>query len=193
MKKIKWILDPTHSEILFKVKHLMITTVTGHFGIFKAEATTGDDNFNHTTEISFTADVHSVYTNNVQRDEHLKSPDFFNAEVYQQIKFSAKDYDAAKAELNGDLTIRGITKPITLRAEFMGTTKDPMGQTRAGFSLKGKVSRKDFGLHWNVLTEAGGVIVGDEVGIYAEIQLIKEQAKTEEPVTEKMAEEQASV
>ncbi|HSU27916.1 MAG TPA: YceI family protein [Chitinophagaceae bacterium] len=187
MKKTKWILDPMHSEILFKVKHLMLTTVTGHFGSFKAEATTEDDAFNRTTDISFTADVDSLYTNNSQRDNHLKSPDFFNAEQYPKLEFAAKDYDAARGELKGDLTIRGITKPVIFKAAFSGTTADPYGQTKAGFSLSGKLNRKDFGLHWNTLTEAGGVVVGDEVKIFAEIQFTREAAKSEEPVKETAA------
>jgi polyisoprenoid-binding protein YceI len=189
MKKIKWILDPMHSEILFKVKHLMITTVTGHFGTFKAEAITEGDNFNRTTDIRFTADVHSLYTNNSQRDAHLRSPDFFNADVYPLLTFTAKEYNPDEAELTGELTIRDITRPITLQAEFSGTTTDPLGQIRAGFSLEGKLNRKDFGLHWNILTEAGGVVVGDEVKISAEIQFTKEEAKPEGQGTEEMVKE----
>jgi len=110
MKKVKWILDPMHSEIMFKVKHLMITTVTGHFGTFNAEATTGDDNFNQATEISFNADVNSIYTNNAQRDTHLKSPDFFDAGMYPRLEFTAKNYNAADGELKGDLIIRDHQK-----------------------------------------------------------------------------------
>lgn len=178
MNKIKWTLDPMHSEILFKVKHLMLTRVTGHFGSFKAEATTEGDDFNQTSAISFIAEVNSLYTNNGQRDNHLKSPDFFNADEFPELKFEANTFDASKGQLKGDLTIRGITKPITFQTEFNGTTKDPMGMTKAGFSLQGKLNRKEFGLHWNALTEAGGVVVADEVKILAEIQFVKQQGES---------------
>ena len=179
MKTIKWTLDPMHSEILFKVKHLMLTTVTGYFGSFKAEAITEDEDFNHTRDIHFTADVNTIHTNNTQRDNHLKSPDFFNAEEFPELKFIAKTFNASEGKLSGDLAIRGITKPVILQAEFSGVTIDPIGQVKAGFSLQGKLSRKDFGLHWNALTEAGGVVVGDEVKIFAEIQFTKEVEKPE--------------
>jgi len=193
MKKKKWVLDPMHSEILFKVKHLMITTVTGHFGAFEAEATTEGDNFDRTAGISFIADIHSIYTNNTQRDEHLKSPDFFNADRYPKLKFTAKEYHAANGELKGDLTIRDITKPITFQVEFNGIAKDPMGQVKAGFSLHGKISRKEFGLQWSAVTEAGAVVVGDEVKIIADIQFTNTQAGTEDRGTEIMTEEKINV
>ena len=180
MKKINWKLDPMHSEIQFKVKHLMLTTVTGHFRSFKAEAATEEDGFNQATDISFTADVNSLDTNNSQRDNHLKSPDFFNAAEFPELKFVAKTFSASGGQLKGELTMRGITKPVTFQVEFHGTTTDPIGQTKAGFSLNGKLSRKEFGLHWNALTEARGVVVGDEVKIFAEIQFTREAEKLQE-------------
>lgn len=173
---VKWKLDPTHSEVQFKVKHLMITTVTGYFQQFDAEAETENDDFNTASKIDFTADINSINTNNEQRDAHLKSPDFFNADEYAQLKFSGKKFEGNgdDAKLHGDLTIRGITKPITLNVEFGGIAVDPYGQTKAGFTVAGKISRKEYGLTWSAVTEAGAVVVSDDIRILAEIQLVKQ-------------------
>lgn len=171
-----WKIDPTHSEVQFKVKHLMITTVTGYFQSFDLEVETEGDDFNTASRIEFTADINSINTNNEQRDTHLKSADFFNAEEHSQLKFVGKGYSSNGDEgtLQGDLTIRGTTKPITLKVEFGGIVVDPYGQTKAGFTVSGKISRKDFGLTWNAVTEAGAVVVSDDIKILAEIQLIKQ-------------------
>jgi len=176
MSNIKWAIDPTHSEITFKVKHLMITTVTGHFKKFDLEVETETDDFNTTKKIEFSADINSVDTNNEQRDAHLKSADFFNGEEDPKILFSGKSYqvDGDEGELSGDLTIRGITKPVTFKVEYGGTVVDPYGQTKAGFTVTGKLSRKEFGLTWNAVTEAGSVVVSDDVKINVEVQLIKQ-------------------
>ena len=173
---IKWKIDPTHSEIQFKVKHLMITTVTGYFKTFDLEVKTETEDFNTATSIVFTADINSIDTNNVQRDTHLKSADFFDAENHGQLKFVGRKYQASGDEstLTGDLTIRGITKPITLNVDFGGTVVDPWGQLKAGFTISGKVSRKEFGLVWSGVTEAGQVVVSDEIKIQAEIQLVRQ-------------------
>jgi polyisoprenoid-binding protein YceI len=173
---IKWKVDPAHSEIQFRVKHLMITTVTGHFKKFDLEVETESDDFNTTKRIEFTAEVDSIDTNNPQRDAHLKSADFFDSEAHREIKFIGKKYEASgnTAKLHGDLTIRGITKPITLNVEFGGIAVDPYGQTKAGFTINGKISRKEFGLVWNAITEAGQIVVSDEIRIQAETQLIKQ-------------------
>ena len=173
---ITWKVDPAHSEIKFRVKHLMITTVTGYFRKFDCEVKTDTDDFNSTTSVVFTADINSIDTNNEQRDTHLKSDDFFNAGEYGEVKFVATRYQTlgAEATLQGDLTIRGITKPISLDVEYAGTVVDPYGQTKAGFTVKGKISRKEFGLMWNAVTEAGSVVVSDEVKIDVEIQLVKQ-------------------
>ena len=173
---IKWKIDPAHSEIQFKVKHLMITTVTGYFRKFDLEVETETEDFNTTRRIEFTADIDSIDTNNEQRDTHLKSPDFFNAEEHGQLRFSGKKYESSgdEAKLHGDLTIRGNTKPITLNVEFGGMVVDPYGQTTAGFTVTGKVSRKEIGLLWNAVTEAGSVVVSDEIRIHAEVQVIKQ-------------------
>ncbi|HVG17016.1 MAG TPA: YceI family protein [Chitinophagaceae bacterium] len=176
MANIKWKSDPAHSEILFKVKHLMITTVTGYFKKFDVEVETETDDFATASSIVFTADINSLDTNNHQRDTHLKSSDFFNAEEHAQLTFKASAYETRgdEAQLNGDLTIRGVTKPVTVHVEFGGMVVDPYGQTKAGFTLDGKISRKEFGLTWNAVTEAGQVVVGDEIKIHAEIQLIRQ-------------------
>jgi polyisoprenoid-binding protein YceI len=180
----KWKIDPAHSEIQFKVKHLMITTVTGYFKKFDLEVETEGDDFNTASRIEFTADVNSIDTNNEQRNTHLRSSDFFDAASHEQIRFVGKQYDGDgdEAKLMGDLTIRGVTKPITVNVEFGGIVVDPYGQTKAGFTVKGKLNRKDFGLVWGAVTEAGQVVVSDEIKIHAEIQLVK--IKTLEPSAE---------
>lgn len=173
---VTWKLDPTHSEVQFKVKHLMITTVTGYFKTFDLEVITENDDFTTASKIEFTADINSIDTNNQQRDTHLKSADFFDVENYPQIKFVGKNYKSTGDEgtLQGDLTIRGTTKPLTVNVEFGGIVVDPYGQTKAGFTVSGKLSRKEFGLTWNAVTEAGQVVVSDEIKLHAEIQLIKQ-------------------
>ena len=172
-----WALDPTHSEVQFKIKHLMITNVTGSFNIFTVSAKTEDEDFTK-AKISFTADVNSISTNNEQRDGHLKSADFFDAEKFPQIKFEATktenvDNDGSY-ELYGDLTIRDVTKNVKLSVEFGGVVKDMYGNTKAGFTINSKINRKDFGLTWSGLTEAGGVVVSEDVKIACEIQLIEQ-------------------
>ena len=176
MASIKWAIDPTHSEVLFKVKHLMITTVTGSFKKFDLNVETETDDFTTARNLEFTADIESINTNNEQRDTHLKSADFFNGSEYSQLRFVGKKYEGTgdEAKLHGDLTIRGITKPITVNVEFGGIVVDPYGQTKAGFTVNGKISRKEFGLTWNAVTEAGSVVVSDEVKVHAEIQLVKQ-------------------
>jgi polyisoprenoid-binding protein YceI len=173
---ITWKVDPTHSEVQFKVKHLMITTVTGYFQTFDLEVETNTEEFNTASKIEFTADINSINTNNEQRDTHLKSPDFFNEEEHKQLTFSGKKYEAngEHAKLHGDLTIRSTTKPIVLNVEFGGIVTDPYGQTKAGFTITGKISRKEYGLVWNAVTEAGAVVVSDDIRINAEIQLVKQ-------------------
>lgn len=173
---ITWKIDPAHSEIQFKVKHLMITTVTGYFKKFDLSVETEKDDFDTASKIEFTADIDSIETNNAQRDTHLKSADFFDAENHAQLKFVGKKFNANGDEgtLEGDLTIRGVTKPITVKVEYGGSVVDPYGQTKAGFTVTGKISRKEFGLLWNAATEAGQIVVSDEIKIHCEIQLIKQ-------------------
>jgi polyisoprenoid-binding protein YceI len=173
---ITWKIDPAHSEIQFKVKHLMITTVTGYFRKFDLIVETENDDFNTASRIEFTADIDSIDTNNEQRDTHLKSADFFNAEEHGQIKFVGKKYESSgdTAKLHGDLTIRGTTKPVTVNVEFGGIVVDPYGQTKAGFTVAGKINRKEFGLTWDAVTEAGQVVVSNEIRLHAEIQVVKQ-------------------
>lgn len=176
MSLTKWSLDPTHSEINFKIKHLMISTVTGQFKKFNLVGETETDDFNTAKKIEFTADIDSIDTNNEQRDAHLKSADFFNAEQHAQIFFSGTKYEGEgeDGKLHGNLTIAGITQPITLNVEFGGIAVDPYGQTKAGFTVTGKISRKEFGITYGAVTETGGVLLGDEIKINAEIQLVKQ-------------------
>jgi polyisoprenoid-binding protein YceI len=177
MAKFKWILDPTHSEVQFKIKHLMITNVTGEFDVFNVSVETEGEDF-MTAKIEFTADVSSITTKNEQRDGHLKSPDFFDAEHFPQIKFVATRYENVDQdgsyELYGDLTIRNITKSVRLEVEFGGVIKDPWGNTRAGFTINGKINRREFGLHWNATTEAGGLVVAEDVRIHCNVEFIKQ-------------------
>jgi len=171
-----WVLDPAHSEIQFKVKHLMITNVTGHFSDFAVTATTDGDDFTKGS-IQFTAEVGSLSTGNEMRDGHLKSPDFFDAANHPQVKFTATRFEKsgdANYVLYGDLTLRETTKNIKLDVESGGVVKDGYGNTKAGFSVSGKIKRKEFGLNWDSVTEAGGVVVSDEVRIHCEIQLIEQ-------------------
>jgi polyisoprenoid-binding protein YceI len=174
---ITWKADPMHTEIQFKVKHLMITTVTGYFSSFDIEAESETEEFNSAKKVVFTADVNSISTNNEQRDTHLKSPDFFDAANHSELRFEATNYEQVSGndyKLHGDLTIRGTTKPITVNVEFGGIVVDPYGQTKAGFTVTGKINRKDFGLTWNAVTEAGSVVVSDEIRLSAEVQLVKQ-------------------
>ncbi len=176
MANIKWNLDPTHSELQFKVKHLMITNVTGTFTDFSVEAESEDEHFNAPV-ISFAAKISSINTANEQRDGHLKSGDFFDAENYPELSFKSslvknKDEDG-NFELVGDLTIKDVTKQVTLKVEFGGIAKDPWGNVKAGFTVNTKINRTDFGLTWNAPIETGGVLVSEEVKIAAEIQLVK--------------------
>lgn len=172
-----WKIDTAHSEIQFKVKHLMITTVTGYFKNFDLEVATENDDFTTAKKIAFTADINSIDTNNAQRDQHLKSADFFNADEHAQIQFTGTKYEAEgdEARLYGDLTIKGVTKPVMLNVEYGGIVTDPYGQTKAGFTINGKISRKEFGLTWSAVTEAGQVVVSDDIRIHGEIQLVKEE------------------
>jgi polyisoprenoid-binding protein YceI len=176
METTKWALDPMHSEINFKVKHMMIANVSGGFKKFDVNVTTEGNDFTK-AKIHFTADVNSISTNSDQRDGHLKSPDFFDAAAFPEIKFEGTSMDKKSDEeykLNGNLTIKGVTKPVTLNVNFGGIGKDPYGNTKAGFSVEGKINRKDFGLTWNAALETGGVMVGDELKVQSEIQLVKQ-------------------
>ena len=174
--KVKWGIDPVHSEIGFKVKHLMITNVKGTFKEFDAVIyTTGEDFLS--AEIDFWANVASIDTGDTKRDEHMKSADFFDAENHKQIAFNGNTIEKVdndgSYELYGDLTIRGIKRQIKLDVEFGGVMKDPWGNEKAGITLNGKINRKNWDLNWNAALEAGGVLVSETVYISCEVQLVK--------------------
>jgi polyisoprenoid-binding protein YceI len=177
MAIVKWTLDPVHSTVEFKIRHLMISNVSGQFNKFNTDVQTEDEDFMK-AKVVFTADSSSVDTGNDQRDQHLKSDDFFNAAKFPQIKFVATKYenvdDDGSYEVYGDLTIRDVTRNIRFDVEFGGIITDPWGNKRAGFTITGKINRKDFGLQWNAVTEAGNVVVGDDVRIHAAVELIKQ-------------------
>lgn len=169
-------IDPSHSEITFKVKHLMITNVTGHFTRFDAAMESSAEDFSD-AKISFEADTESINTNSPQRDAHLKSDDFFASEKYPKLSFTSTGLTKKSDDsytLEGDLTIRDVTKPVKLDVEYGGTITDPYGQVKAGFEISGRINRKEFGLTWSAVTEAGGVVVSDEVRLQMNVQMIKQ-------------------
>ena len=171
-----WALDPTHSELQFRIKHLMISTVTGQFNDFKATVEAEGDDFTN-AKVHFEATVASVSTNNDQRDMHLKNGDFFDAEKYPYIIFESEKMEKTgddEYKLYGVLTMRGVNRKIVLNAEFGGITKDPWGNTRTGFSVTGKINRYDFGMSFGAVSETGGLLLGDEVKINANVQFVKE-------------------
>lgn len=172
--KTKWTIDPMHSEVNFKIRHLVISNVSGSFKKFSADVETEGDNF-ETATVHFIADAASITTGVEQRDGHLTSADFFDVANYPTIDFVSTSFKKAGDEfkLTGNLTIRGVTKPIEMVVEFGGIGKDGYGNTKAGFEVTGKISRKDFGLTWNMATEAGGLTLGDDVKFTANVQLAK--------------------
>jgi polyisoprenoid-binding protein YceI len=173
--KTLWKIDPTHSEVQFKVKHLVISTVTGSFGSYDGKIEADGDHFKN-ARASFTADIDSISTNNEDRDQHLKSDDFFNVEEYPQLKFESTNFekvDGGKYNVTGDLTIRDVTKEIELDVVHGGTVTDQYGQTKAGFEVEGTINRKEFGLTWDAVTEAGNVVVGDKIKLQLNVQFIK--------------------
>ena len=173
--KTKWDLDPAHSEIGFKVKHMMITNVSGTFQKFGVEAETDENDFG-TARIRFSADVNSLTTGSADRDKHLKSGDFFDAENFPELTFTStrlQKKDDDHFALYGDLTIRDVTKPVVLDVEFGGIGKDPWGNEKAGFTVTGKINRAHYQLNWNAALETGGVLVGEEVRLFSEIQLVR--------------------
>jgi polyisoprenoid-binding protein YceI len=169
-------IDPTHSDISFKVKHLMISTVSGHFKTFDGTLEFHNPDMTD-AKVWFEADITSIDTKNEQRDAHLKSDDFFNAEQYPKLTFKSSSVKKVSDEeyvLTGDFTVRDITKPIELKVEFNGEITDPWGQKRLGFEIHGKISRKEYGLKWNALTEAGGMVVADEVKLAMNVEMVKQ-------------------
>lgn len=172
----KWSIDPLHSEVLFKIKHLVISTVTGSFTRFEGNVNTTADDFEN-AQIGFSIDVNSIHTGQEQRDAHLKNSDFFEIEKFPQIQFVSSSFIKTgdnQFVLTGNLTMKGVTKEITLDVEYGGSEKDNYGNTKAGFELTGVINRKEFGLTFNALTESGGLALGENVKIAANIQLAKQ-------------------
>lgn len=167
-------IDPAHSEVTFKVKHLMISNVTGSFTKFNATILSDKEDFSD-AKISFEADIDSINTQNEQRDGHLKSPDFFDATNHPKLTFVSTSFTKVGDDykLEGTLTLRGTSKAITLTASYDGKMVDPYGNEKHGFEINGKLNRKDFGLTWSAVTEAGGVVVSDEVRLIINAQFLK--------------------
>jgi polyisoprenoid-binding protein YceI len=176
MKKTTWTIDPAHSEIQFKVKHLKISNVTGQFNQFNGTVETDGDDLTH-AKIRFTADISSISTNNEQRDAHLKNSDFFDAEIHPQLIFEGdglEKIDDENYKLHGTLTMRGISREVKLNVEYGGMTQDPWGNTRVGFSISGKINRKDFGISFGLVSETGNILLSDEVKINANAEFVKQ-------------------
>jgi polyisoprenoid-binding protein YceI len=177
MAKTKWLLDPMHSELQFKIKHLMISNVSGSFKSFNAEVVTEEEDFS-TAVIKLTAEMASISTNNEQRDAHLRNSDFFEVEKYPELKFIStkiEERDSDTYALHGELTLKGVANPVKLNVEFNGIAKDPWGSERAGFLVTGKINRTDWGVSFNSILETGGVALSEEVKINAELELVKQE------------------
>lgn len=177
METTKWLLDPAHSELTFKIKHLMISNVSGAFKNFTAKVTTEGTDFSKAT-INLIAEMNSISTNNEQRDAHLRTSDFFEVEKFPQLKFTSTGIEQTDDEsfnLYGNLTLKGITKPVKLNMEFNGIMKDPHGQEKAGFLVSGKIKRSDWGININVPLEAGGLMLGEDVRIQSEVQFVRQE------------------
>jgi polyisoprenoid-binding protein YceI len=172
----QWNIDPTHSEVQFKVKHLMISTVTGSFSTYEGTVNTVNDADFEDASINFTADIDSISTGQEQRDGHLKSGDFFDAEQFPKLTFASTSFTKKSGDeyvLEGNLTMKGKTNPVKLDVEFGGIMTDFHGNTKAGFEISGKINRQDFDLTWNSITEAGGIVVSEEVKLIFNIQVVK--------------------
>ncbi len=176
MAKATWAIDPKHSEVGFKVKHMMFTNVSGKFNLIEAEIVNEEEQF-ETSAINFSAEVNSINTGNDDRDNHLRSADFFDVENFGKLTFKSTGItkvNEGEYKISGDLTIKDVTKNITLDAEYSGQMKDPWGNTKIGLSLNGKINRKEFGLTWNAALETGGVLVGEDIKLNAEVQFVKQ-------------------
>lgn len=177
--QVNWKIDNSHSKVGFTVTHMMISEVEGNFKMYGGEVTSKSDKDFSNATITFTADVNSINTDNEQRDNHLKSAEFFDASKYPTLSFKSETMkptkNANEYELTGNLTIKGVTKKVTLKAIGSGTLiKDPWGHYRYAFKVSGKIKRSDFGLTWNAALETGGVVVSDDVEINCKVELVKE-------------------
>ena len=176
MATTKWTLDPTHSEVQFKIKHLVISTVTGSFKTFQGSAQSEGDDFEN-ADLEFSLDVDSVDTNQEMRDGHLRGEEFFDSAKYPKISFKSTSFTKTGDDtykVTGDLTMKDVTKPVTLEAEYGGSAVDFYGNTKAGFEVTGKINRKEFGLSWGGITEAGAIVLGDDVKLIANVQFAKQ-------------------
>jgi polyisoprenoid-binding protein YceI len=176
MATTTWSIDPTHSEVQFKIKHLVISTVTGQFNTFNGSLEAVGDDFSG-SKATFEASIDSISTNNADRDGHLKSPDFFDAANFPTLNFESTSFEnkgGNNYKISGNFTIKGVTKEVILDAEFGGIMTDPYGNVKAGFEITGKINRKDFGLTWSAVTEAGGIVVSDEVKLALNVQFVKQ-------------------
>jgi len=174
----KWAVDGTHSSIKFTVSHLTVSEVEGRFKAFNGTIESPSKDFNN-AKADFIVVAASVTTDDNTRDNHLKSDDFFNSEKYPQITFKSTSFKKVKDKiyaLEGDMTIRDVTKKVKFAVLYNGTVVDPYGNTKAGFKATGKINRKDYGLKWSKLTEAGGAVVGDEVNILLNFEFTKQKA-----------------
>ena len=170
-----WTIDPAHSHLEFAVRHLMISTVKGRFGVVEGTIRT-DEATPAKADVSVTIEAASIDTREAQRDAHLKSADFFDVETFPTLTFTGGRIAAVSGDrftLTGDLTIHGVTREVTLDVTAEGRGKDPWGGERAGFSAHTRIKRSDFGLTWNQLLETGGFAVGDEVKITLDVELVK--------------------
>lgn len=172
-----WAVDPTHSLVEFAVKHLMISTVKGRFGDVKGTVQYNESDPKQ-SRVDIEISIATIDTHNEQRDAHLRSPDFFDADKHPLMTFKSKRIDGdinSEFKLTGDLTIRGNTREVTLEGEFQGRARDPWGGERMGFNASGKINRKDFGLHWNQALDAGGWVLGDDIKISIDVELVKQK------------------
>lgn len=173
--KTTWVIDPVHSEVLFKIKHLVISSVTGSFKKFEGNVISEGADFNN-AKFSFSIDVKSIDTNQPQRDEHLQSGDFFDADTYSEISFESTSFLKVRNndyKMIGNLTLKGVTKPIELHVEYGGFENDGHGNVKHGFEITGIVNRKEFGMSWNKITDKGGLGLGEDVKLIANVQVSK--------------------
>ncbi len=169
-------IDPSHSDVTFKIKHLMISSVTGTFKTFDGTLEVEDNDLTR-AKVNFEADIDSVDTKSEQRDGHLKSEDFFDAAKFPKMTFVSDSIEKKAGDeykIHGQLTIKGVAKPVTLDVDFNGDVVDPWGMERKGFEITGKINRKDFGLTWSAVTEAGGLVVSDDVKLMMNIEVVKQ-------------------
>ena len=182
-----WEIDPTHSQVVFSVKHMMISTVKGHFNVLSGHLHIDEENAANSW-VDAQVDATSIDTRDAGRDGHLKSPDFFDAEKYPNITFKSTKVEHVEGDeykVAGDLTIHGVSKPVVFKAEYAGQGKDPWGGTRAGLTVTGKIDRRDFGLTFNQNLETGGVLVGNDVKIEIDLEAIYKAGVAQEEAATK--------